>query len=139
MSKIEVVAFSGGSARMAIFARDHCPPHTTFLDLAGQWTIRIAFSFRDSGIALMSIIPSKNRPTAGVINELAHATQRNLPECRRIWWGYQQHNPQAQAEGACCLNNQQHAGATIVSASYYPSTSEVRIVLDDKTVITSVV
>jgi hypothetical protein len=139
MSTIEVVSYSGGSARMGVYARDHCPPHATFLDQAGHWVIRITFSFRNPGVALMSIIPPKNRPGSGVINELAQAVQRNLPECRRLWWTYQQSNPFTQAEGPCCLNNQHHAGAKIVSASYDPNKCELRIELDDRTVITMIV
>lgn len=139
MATIEVVTVSGGSARMAIFSRDHCPPHATFLDQSNRWVVRIAFSFRDADIALMSIIPPRNQPGLAVINALAEAVRRNLPECRRLWWAYQQSNPASQTEGPCCLNNQQHAGAIIVSASYDSAKRETRIELDDRTVITMVV
>ena len=139
MSTIEVVAFSGGTAKMGIFTRDHCPPHVTLREQTGQWVVRIAFSFRNDNVALLSIIPPKNRPTAAIINELAQAVQRNLPECRRLWWSYQRGNPLSRAEGPCCLNNQQHAGATIVTASYDPAKRETRIELDDHTVITMIV
>lgn len=139
MSTIEVVAFPGGAAKMGTHTRDHCPPHATFREQTGEWVIRIAFSFRDAGVALMSIIPAKNRPSAAIVNELAQAVLRNLSECRRLWWGYQQNNPLTQAEGPCCLNNQQHAGAIIVKASYDPRKSETRIELDDSTVITMIV
>jgi hypothetical protein len=148
MSTIEVVSFSGGTAKMGIYTRDHCPPHVTFREQTGQWVVRIAFSFRDRSVDLMSIIPPRNRPSSAAINELAQAVLRNelaqavlrnLSECRRLWWMYQQGNPLAQAEGPCCLNNQQHAGATIVKASYDPAKSETRIELDDNTVITMIV
>ena len=139
MSTIEIVAFAGGSAKMGIYTREHCPPHATFREQTGSWVVRIAFSFRDSSIALMSIIPPKTRPSLAIINELGDAVRRNLSDCRRLWWTYQQNNPLTQTEGPCCLNNQQHAGATIVRASYDPAKSETRIELDDLTVITMVV
>jgi hypothetical protein len=62
MSTIAVVAFAGGSARMGIYTRDHCPPHATFRDQAGRWIIRITFSFLDANVGLMSIIPPQNSP-----------------------------------------------------------------------------
>src|ERR1051325_2846031 len=107
MSTIEVVAFAGGAAKMGIYTREHCPPHATFREQGGQWLVRIAFSFRDDRVALMSIVPPRNSPTMGVINDLADAVRRNLSECRRLWWTYQQNNPLSQTEGPCCLNNQQ--------------------------------
>jgi hypothetical protein len=137
MSTIEVVAFSGGSARMGIYTRDHCPPHATFREITGQWVVRIAFSFRDGALALMSILPPKNRPTSSVINELAQAVSRNLPECRRLWWSYQQ--GQGHVDGPCCLNNQQHTGAIILRATYDPAASATRLELDDGTTVTIVV
>lgn len=139
MSTIEVVTCAGGTAKMGIYTRDHCPPHATIREQTGQWTIRIAFSFRDPNVALMSIIPPRNRPSAAVVNELAQAVQRNLAECRRLWWNDQQNNPLTNAEGPCCLNNQQHAGATITKASYDPAACATRIELDDNTVITMIV
>lgn len=84
----------------------------------------------------MSIIPPQNRPGATVVNELAQAVQRYLPECRRLWWTYQQNNPLTQTEGACCLNNQQRSGSVIVDATYNPATCQTRIVLADGDVIT---
>lgn len=136
MSTIEVVAFAGGAAKMGVYARDHCPPHATFREQTGQWVVRIAFSFRDAGIALMNVIPPRNRPNSAVINELAQAVLRNLPQCRHLWWTYQQSNSLTQAEGPCCLNNQQHVGAKIVRASYDPTKCETRLELDDNTAVT---
>lgn len=139
MSTIEVVAFSGGSAKMGIYTRDHCPPHATFRDQTGRWIIRITFSFLDSSVLLMSIIPPQNSPGAGVINELAQAVQRNLSECRRYWWTYQQNNPLTQTAGACCLNNQQRSGGVIADAAYDPATCQTRITFADGVVITMTV
>jgi hypothetical protein len=139
MSTIAVVAFPGGSARMGVYTRDHCPPHATFRDQTGRWIIRISFSFLDPGVGLMSIIPPQNRPGAAVINELAQAVQRSLPECRRYWWTYQQNNPLTQTEGACCLNKQQRSGGVIVDASYDPATCQTRIAFADGGVITMTV
>ncbi|HEV2097923.1 MAG TPA: hypothetical protein VGR45_03240 [Stellaceae bacterium] len=135
MSTIEVVAFSGGSAKMGIYSRDHCPPHATFRDAAGAWIVRITFSFRDASVALLSLYPAHASLRATAINELAQAVGRRLPECRQLWWTYQKNNPLTQAEGPCCLNNQQHAGAKIVDATYDPTACRTRIELDDKTVI----
>jgi len=136
MSTIAVVAFAGGSARMGIYTRDHCPPHATFRDQSGRWVIRIAFSFLDANVGLMSIIPPQNSPGAGGINELAQALQQNLPECRRLWWMYQPNNPPSQAEGPCCLNNQQRSGGVIVRAEYDPVACRTRITFADGSVVT---
>ena len=136
MSTIAVVAYSGGSAKMGVYTRDHCPPHATRRDGAGRWIIRVSLSFLDPGVRLMSIIPPQNRPGAAVINELAQAVQRFLPECRRYWWTYQQNNPLNQAEGACCLNNQQRSGSVIVDATYDPASYQTRIAFADGSVIT---
>jgi hypothetical protein len=136
MSTIAAIAFSGGSAKMGVYTRDHCPPHATFRDQAGQWTVRITFSFLDPSVGLMSIIPPQNRPGAAVINELAQAVQRYLPECRRLWWTYQQSNPLIQTEGPCCLNNQQRSGGVIVNAAYDPVACQTRITFADGGVIT---
>jgi hypothetical protein len=136
MSMIEVVAFAGGSAKMGIYSRDHCPPHATLRDQAGRWTIRITFSFLDPNVGLMSIIPPQNSPGLAVINELAQAVQQRLPDCRRLWWTYQQHNPLTQTEGACCLNNQPRSGSVIVGATYDPAVPETRITFVDGGVIT---
>jgi hypothetical protein len=136
MSTIEVVAFSGGSAKMGIYTREHCPPHATFRDQTGRWVVRISFSFLDPGVALMSIIPPQNSPGAGIVNELAQALLRNLSECRRLWWIYQQNNPLTQTEGPCCLNNQQRSGGVIVGAIYDPGACQTRIIFADGGVIT---
>jgi hypothetical protein len=84
----------------------------------------------------MSILPPQNSPGAAVINELAQAVQRNLQECRRLWWTYQQNNPLTQTEGACCLNNQPRAGSVIVDAAYDPTVCRTRIILAGGGVIT---
>jgi hypothetical protein len=136
MSTIEVVAFAGGSAKIGIYTRDHCPPHATIREQTGRWTVRISFSFVDPGVGLMSILPPQNSPGAAVINELAQAVQRNLQECRRLWWTYQQNNPLTQTEGACCLNNQPRAGSVIVDAAYDPTVCRTRIILAGGGVIT---
>jgi hypothetical protein len=136
MSTIEVVAFSGGSAKMGIYTRDHCPPHVTFRERTGRWVIRIAFSFLDRGVGLMSIIPPQNSPGATAINELAQAVQRNLSECRRLWWIYQQNNPLTQTQGPCCLNNQRRSGGLIAGATYDPVARQTRVTFADGGVIT---
>jgi hypothetical protein len=139
MSTIEVVAVPGGSARLAIFSRDHCPPHATCLEKSGRWTVRISFSFLDPGVGILSVFPPQNSPGMGVINDLAHAVQRNLPECRRLWWTYQEHNPANQVEGACCLNNRARAGETIAEARYDPVTSTTYIRFSDGSTMGQVV
>jgi hypothetical protein len=127
MSTIETVGVTGGSARLAIFSRDHCPPHVTCIDKGQRWTVRITFSFLDGDVEILSIHPSQNSPGAAVINELAYAVQRNLPECRRLWWTYQRQNPANQAKGPCCLLNQIRAGSVIVDAAYDPATCTTSI------------
>jgi hypothetical protein len=137
MSTIEVVNVAGGSAKLGIYSRDHCPPHATCRDLAGQWTIRISFSFLDNVVRLMSVLPSQNNPGFRVINELAQAVQRNLAACRLLWWGYQQHTQQP--AGPCCLNNQAARGGIITDATYDPVTSRVRLRYADGTTVEQVV
>jgi hypothetical protein len=137
MSTIEVVNVTGASAKLGIYSRDHCPPHATCRDLAGQWTIRISFSFLDNVVRLLSVLPAQNNPGFRVINELAQAVQRNLEACRRLWWGYQQNTQEA--AGPCCLNNQTVRGGTIIDAIYDPATCHVRLRYLDGTTVEQVV
>jgi hypothetical protein len=128
MSTIEVVQLSGASAKLGVQTREHCPPHATCREIAGQWVVRIWFSFTNAAaIGLLSVIPSKNHPGNHVVNELAAAVQRNLPECRRRWWMYQRNNPLIQAEGACCLNNSLYRSWTVRDAIYDPGTRQTTL------------
>jgi hypothetical protein len=132
-----VVALSGGSARVGVFSRDHCPPHATCRDTAGQWVVRISFSFvNPTAVALLSVIPRRNSPGFRTINELAEAVRRNLRECRSLWWTYQQNNPLLRAEGACCLNNTRYAGKIVADALYDPGTMSTQLTFSDGTIIT---
>lgn len=128
MSTIEVVQLSGASAKLGVYTRDHCPPHATCREIAGQWVVRISFSFtKATAVGLLSVIPSKNHPGNHVMNQLAAAVQRNLPECRYRWWTYQQHNPLIQAGGACCLNNSLYRSWTVKEATYDPGTRKTTL------------
>jgi len=93
--------------------------------------VRITFSFLDGGVGILSIVPPQNAPGVSVINDLAYAVQRNLPECRRLWWMYQLQNPENQAAGPCCLLNQTRAGSLIVDATYDPATCMTSIRFED--------
>jgi hypothetical protein len=136
MSTVEVVTVTGGSAKLSVYSRDHCPPHATCRDSAGRWEARLTFSFLDTAVVLMSLVPLKNHPGNRVVNELAQAVQSNLTECRRRWWEYQKGNPASQAEGPCCLNNQLISGATVLSADYDPATQSTRVCFSDGTTVT---
>jgi hypothetical protein len=128
MSTIEVVSFSGGSAKLGVYTREHCPPHATCRETAGQWVVRIWFSFSyATAIGLLSVIPSKSSPRPDIINQLVAAVQRHLPECRRLWWDYQQHNPLIQAQGACCLHNSLYRSWTVKDATYDPGTRQTTL------------
>jgi hypothetical protein len=127
MSTIEVVTLTRGSAKLGVYSKEHCPPHATCRELSGAWTVRITFSFADASIGLLSVHPRGRIPTSHAINELATAVQRNLPECRRRWWAFQQHNPLIQSEGPCCLNNKTVDGARVMTAAYDPGTSRTTI------------
>ena len=132
MSTVEVVALSGGSAKLGVYTRDHCPPHATCRETTGEWVVRIWFSFTDStAVGLLSVIPSKSSPGHRVINELALAVRRNLQECRRLWWTYRHNNPSAHAEGACCLNNTGYGRRTVRDATYDPRTCRTRLRFTD--------
>jgi hypothetical protein len=132
MSTIEVVALSGGSARLGVYTREHCPPHATCRDTAGQWVVRISFSFVDpTALALLSIIPQQNNPGHRTTNDLVDAVRRNLGECRRLWWTYQQTNPLLHAEGACSLNNTRYGSKTVTTATYDPGTNSTRLRFSD--------
>jgi hypothetical protein len=136
MSTIELVAMSGGSAKLGVYTRDHCPPHATCRETTGEWVVRISFSFADpTAVGLLSVIPSKSSPGSRVINELASAVRRNLQECRRLWWTYRQNNPSARAEGACCLNNTAYGRRTIAKATYDPRTNQTRLLFTDGVVL----
>jgi hypothetical protein len=132
MSTIEVVPLPGGSAKLGVYTREHCPPHATCRDTAGQWVVRISFSFTDqTAVGLLSVIPTKSSPGARVVNNLVSAVQRNLRECRRLWWTYRQNNPLTQAEGACCLNNTAYGKWTVRSATYDPGACQTRLQFTD--------
>jgi hypothetical protein len=139
MATIEVVPFSGGSAKLGVYTLEHCPPHATCRDVARQWVVRLTFTFVDRTIGLLSIHPPQNSPGLRVINELASAVLQNLPECRRLWWTYQQNNPLIQAQGALCLNNTTFQGGTIVEASYDPGSCQTRMRFRDGTIVTRTV
>jgi hypothetical protein len=125
MSTITVVPLRGGSAKVAIQTREHCPPHATCRDTGGQWVVRISFSFADAtGVGLLDVMPPNNSPGPAAINALASAVQQNLHECRRLWWTYQQNNPLIKTEGACCLNNSRYGRWTVRNATYDPRTRE---------------
>src|SRR5580700_7770348 len=87
-----------------------------------SWTVAHA-----TAIGLLSVIPSKNRPRSQLINELAAAVLRNLPECRRLWWIYQQNNPLVQTRGACCLNNSLYRSWIVKDAAYDPGTHQTTL------------
>ena|SRR5438067_10231138 len=135
MSTVEVVQVAGGSARLGIYSRDHCPPHATCRDVAQRWVVRITFSFLDAQVGVLSVVPPQNSPGVGVINDLADAVLRNLPECRRLWWDYRRTNPAAQADGPCCLNNQLRSGTIISDATYDPATCRTNMRLADGTTV----
>ena len=135
MSTIEVVTLARGSAKLGVYSREHCPPHATCRELAGQWIVRISFTFVDGSVGLLSTHARQQMPSIRAINELAAAVQRNLPECRRLWWLYQQNNPLIQAEGPCCLNNTMVAGEMVVAATYDPGTSRTTMRFSNGTIV----
>jgi hypothetical protein len=139
MSTIEVVTLPRGSAKLGVYSREHCPPHATCRDVAGQWVVRISFSFVDATIGLLSINPPRNSPGFRAINDLANAVQQNLPECRRLWWTYQQNNPLIQTEGPCCLNNAVFEGGVVLTATYDHATSSTLVLFSDGSRVTRVV
>jgi hypothetical protein len=139
MSTIEVVTLHRGSAKLGVYSKEHCPPHATCRELSGDWTVRITFSFADASIGLLSVHTRRQVPTTRAINELATAVQRNLSECRRRWWEFQQNNPALQAEGPCCLNNTVVAGGLVTAATYDPGTCCTRMRFADGTVVTRIV
>jgi hypothetical protein len=122
MNTVEVVTLPRGSAKLGVYSKDHCPPHATCRELAGDWIVRIMFSFADASVGVLSIHPRRQKPTAAAVNQLIMAVQRNLPRCRELWWTYQQNNPLIQTEGACCLNHKTVDGARVLTASYDPGT-----------------
>jgi hypothetical protein len=94
--------------------------------------VRISFSFADpTAIGLLSVIPTKSSPGSRVVNILVSAVQRNLRECVRLWWTYRQHNPLAQAEGACCLNNTAYGKWTVRDSTYDPRNYQTRLRFTD--------
>jgi hypothetical protein len=136
VSTVAVVSVPGGTAKLGIYSRDHCPPHATFRDQANTWVVRIAFSFLDSTISLLSILPFNNAPSAQVINTLAQAlTEENLSECRRLWWMFQRDNPSNRTAGPCCLNGQLFGSSVILNATYDPTARRTRLEFVDGSVI----
>ena len=129
MSTIEVVTLPGGSAKISIQTREHCPPHATCRDTGGQWIVRISFSFAyPTAVGLVDVMPPQNNPGIAAINALVAAVEQKLHECRHLWWTYQRNNPLIQAEGTCCLNNSPYGSWTVRSASYDPVARETRLV-----------
>src|SRR5690242_7073249 len=92
------------------------------------WVVRISFSFADpTAVGLLSVIPQQSSPGLRNVNNLVDAVRRNLSECRRLWWLYQQNNPQLRTEGARCLNNMRYGGKTVVDATYDPGIRTTRL------------
>jgi hypothetical protein len=77
--------------------------------------------------------PQRNSPGPRTVNDLVDAVRRNLSECRRLWWLYQQNNPQLHTEGACCLNNTRYGGKIVIDATYDPGIRSTQLQFSDGT------
>jgi hypothetical protein len=99
-----VFVSEGTGAVIYVFADDHCPPHVHARHRGEGWVARVRFSYVDSEVALISIVPLQNVPLQRVVNELLDDIQARLTDCRRSWWRMRQ---------TTCLANQWALGSTV--------------------------
>jgi hypothetical protein len=77
---------------------EHCPPHVHVG--TDQWEARFQFSFWHNSVTLWDVVPTKNMPTASLLEELRQVLKEppNLKQARALWWTSRQ---------TVCLENQQ--------------------------------
>lgn len=68
---------------MGVYTRDHCPPHATCRDNAGNWVARTESSFLDDVVSLMDILPIHNAPSKRATDALENLVAGRLPACRK--------------------------------------------------------
>ena len=137
MSTIDHISFSGGSAKVGIWTRDHCPPHATVREDTREWTMKIEFSFADAYVGLHSIRTIKSAPSADAIDTAIDTVRGNRRAYRTRWWNYQRQNPANDKQGGpCCLNNQITQRGAIATATYDPTRDERTLRFKDGTSIT---
>jgi hypothetical protein len=137
MSTVDNITFGGGTAKVGIWAKEHCPPHATVRENTNEWTMKITFSFADGDVALWKIRPTKSIPAADTINAAIDAVRNKRREYRNLWWLYQEHNLSNRRQGGpCCLNNKTVPRGEILSATYDPAKNERTFRFKDGTAIT---
>ncbi len=84
MSRVFASPRSG--ADVYVFSDDHCPPHVHARHRGDGWVARVAFSYVDEIVVLLSVVPTKRAPRKRVINHLLDDVRVRLGDCRRMWW-----------------------------------------------------
>jgi hypothetical protein len=137
MSTIDRITFSGGTAKVGIWAREHCPPHATVRETTDEWTMKIEFSFINENVDLWKIRALKSLPAADAVNAAIDAVRNKRREYRTLWWKYQEHNVANRRQGGpCCLNNKTIPRGEVASATYDPTKNERTLHFKDGTSIT---
>ena len=122
---------------IAVLTRnEHCPPHVHVG--TDKWAARFQFSFWHDGVQLWDVVPTRNAPSALLLEELRQVLMRrsNLNRARKLWW---------RACETVCLDNQhwdptglevvapksRRVGAlAIASARFDPTTNRTVLMLD---------
>lgn len=128
MATIQTETVPGaGPVKIGVWPLDHCAPHATCRSRQHQWVVRINFSFVQDAVVVRDWAPPHPPPPGHVIAHLEQSIAANLRAYREKWWEYQHANPQSQAAGACCLNNQMVQGQTVQSAVFDKATGKTTV------------
>ena len=124
---------------LAVLTRnEHCPPHAHVG--TDQWDARFQFSFWHNGVQLLDVVPTRDAPSASLLEELRLVLRRraNLKRARILWW---------RACESVCLENQQwdprelevvapksrRAGALVISSARFdPASNRTVLKLADQ-------
>jgi hypothetical protein len=125
-----VLTSGGTGAAVYVFSYDHCPPHVHARHRGDEWIARVAFSYINNAVTLMSVAPLRLAPQPRVLNRLLDDIEAALPACRRSWW---------LTRRTTCLANQwvilpASAARQIADASYDPASQRLRVIFADGTI-----
>ena len=80
---------SDTGAKVVIATQDHCPPHVHVIHKAEGWIVNMWFSFAETEIGIVGIVPTEGAVRQRQLNVLHAELTRNLLTCRAMWWAMQ--------------------------------------------------
>ena len=91
------ICTSNGLDMVILTRNEHCPPHAHVG--TPKWDARFQFSYWHNGVTLWDVLPSKNEPSARLLEALRQTLKQaqHLRLARELWWASRQ---------TICLDNQ---------------------------------